>query len=84
MGLGFEKLIDIFNPEKLILGGPLSIVGKYLLPAIKETATNHSISNIKPNVEILLSSFETDAILIGAISIVVDDILSKPTHVERR
>jgi glucokinase-like ROK family protein len=84
MGLGFANLIDIFNPEKLILGGPLSTVGKYLLPAIKETATNHSISNINPKVEILLSSFETDAILIGAISIVVDDILSKPTHVERR
>ena len=84
MGLGFEKLIDIFNPEKLILGGPLSIVGEYLLPAIKETVTNHSISTINPKVEILLSSFATDAILIGAISIVVDDILSKPTHVERR
>ena len=59
MGLGFEKLIDLFNPEKLILGGPLSIVGNIFLPAIKETATNHSISNIKPKVEILLSSFET-------------------------
>jgi glucokinase-like ROK family protein len=84
MGLGFAKLIDIFNPEKLILGGPLSIVGKYLLPAIKEAATEHSISNISPKVEILLSRFETDAVLIGAISIVVDDILSKPTYVERR
>jgi glucokinase-like ROK family protein len=84
MGFGFSKLIDIFNPEKLILGGPLSMVGKYLMPVIKETATNHSVSNINPNVEIQLSSFETDAILIGAISIVVDDLLSKPTHVERR
>lgn len=84
MGLGFAKLIDIFNPEKLILGGPLSMVGKYLLPAIKETATKHSVSNINPKVEILLSSFETDAILMGATSIVVDDILSKPTHVDRK
>ena len=84
MGLGFANLIDIFNPEKLILGGPLSIVGKYLLPAIKDTATNHSIPNTNPKVGILLSSFETDAILIGAISLVVDDILSKPTLVERR
>jgi glucokinase-like ROK family protein len=84
MGLGFAKLIDIFNPEKLILGGPLSMVGEYLLPAIKEAATKHSVSNITPKVEILLSSFETDAILIGAISIVVDDLLSRPTHVERR
>jgi glucokinase len=84
LGLGFAGLIDTFNPEKIILGGPLSIVGKYLLPAILETATSYSLSDPSPNAEILLSSFETDAVLLGAISIVVDDILSNPTHVERR
>src|SRR3990172_2926010 len=84
LGLGFAGLIDTFNPEKIILGGPLSIVGKYLLPAIIETAISHSLSDTSPNAEILLSSFETDAVLLGAISIVVDDILSNPTHVERR
>jgi predicted NBD/HSP70 family sugar kinase len=84
LGLGFAGLIDIFNPEKIILGGTLSTVGKYLLPSIKDTATKHSLSDSSPKVDILLSNFETDAILIGAISIVVDDILSNPTHVERR
>jgi predicted NBD/HSP70 family sugar kinase len=84
LGLGFAGLIDIFNPERIILGGPLSIVGKYLLPTIKETATNKSLTNADPDTEILLSSFSTDAVLIGAISIIVDDILSNPTLVERR
>jgi predicted NBD/HSP70 family sugar kinase len=84
LGLGFASLIDIFNPEKIILGGPLSIVGKYLLPSIKATATEHSLSDVNPKVDIHISSFESDAILIGAISIVVDDILSTPTLVERR
>lgn len=84
LGLGFAGLIDIFNPEKIILGGPLSIVGNYLLPAIIETASSHSFTVTNPNAEILLSSFKTDAVLIGAISIVVDDVLSTPTHVERR
>jgi glucokinase-like ROK family protein len=84
LGLGFASLIDIFNPEKIVLGGTLSSVGKYLLPSIKETATEHSFSDISQKADILLSSFETDAILIGAISIVVDDILSNPTIVERR
>ena len=84
LGLGFASLIDIFNPEKIILGGSLSKVGKYLLPSIKDTATKHSLSDISPKADILLSDFETDAILIGAISIVVDDILSNPTNVERR
>jgi glucokinase-like ROK family protein len=84
LGLGFASLIDIFNPEKIILGGSLSAVGKYLLPSIKETSTKHSLLDSNPKVDILLSNFETDAILIGAISIVVDDILSNPTTVERR
>jgi len=80
MGLGFANLINIFNPEKIILGGPLSIVGDYLLPSIKDTAVKHSLPEISPKVEILLSSFKTDASLIGAISIVANDILSNPTH----
>lgn len=84
LGLGFAGLIDIFNPEKIILGGPLSTVGNYLLPAIIETAGSHSFTVTDPNAEILLSRFETDAVLIGAISIVVDDVLSNPTHVKRR
>lgn len=84
LGHGFASLFDIFNPEKIILGGPLSIFGEYLLPAIMETAPSHSLSDTGPCVEVLLSSFGTDAILLGAISVVVDDILSNPTHLERR
>jgi len=84
LGLGFASLIDVFNPEKIVLGGSLSILGKYLLPSIKETATKQSLSDVSPKAEILLSCFETDAILKGAISIVVDDILSNPTLIERR
>ena len=84
MGLGFASLINIFNPEKIILGGPLSIIGSYLLPSIRATVVKHSLPEISPKVEILLSSFEANASLIGAISIVVDDILSNPTHAKRR
>lgn len=84
MGQGFASLINILNPEKIILGGPLSVVGKYLLPATIETAKKHSLPEIHQNVVIMLSSFEEDASLMGAISIVVNDILQTPTQVERR
>jgi len=84
MGLGFATLINILNPEKIILGGPLSTVGNYLLPSVIENATKHALPEMRPIVEILLSSFEGDASLIGAISIVADDILENPTNIERR
>jgi len=84
MGQGFAGLINIFNPEKIILGGPLSIAGEYLLPAIKESISSHCLPEIGNQVEVLLSPFGPDASLLGAIAIVVDDVLSKPFNVERR
>lgn len=78
MGQGFATLINFFNPEKIILGGPLSLAGNYLLPAIQDTVTRHSLPQVNRKMEIVLSHFGTDASLIGAIAIVVDDILSHP------
>jgi glucokinase-like ROK family protein len=83
MGKGFAGLINIFNPEKIILGGPLNIMGEYLLPAIKETISHHSfLPKINQQAEVQLSSFGSDASLIGAIAIVVDNVLSKPMSYE--
>ena len=84
MGQGFASLINIFNPEKIILGGPLSLAGDYLLPSIQRTVVQHSLPEIGQQSEVFLSSFGPDASLIGAVAIVVDDILSNPAHVERR
>jgi len=84
MGQGFAGLVNIFNPEKVILGGPLSVAGKYLLPAIQETVTRHSLPEIVQHAQVLLSDFGSDASLIGAIAIVVDDVLAKPLCIERR
>ena len=85
IGKGFSGLINIFNPEKIILGGPLSILGEYLLPTIKDTIAHHSfLPEISQQAEVQLSSFGSDASLIGAIAIVVDDVLSKPMNLERR
>ncbi|MFN8382825.1 MAG: ROK family transcriptional regulator [Anaerolineales bacterium] len=79
MGQGFAGLINIFNPDKIVLGGPLSVAGEYLLPSIKETMKRHSMPEIDQQVEVLLSPFGPDASLIGAIAIVADDILSLPS-----
>jgi glucokinase-like ROK family protein len=84
MGQGFAGLVNIFNPEKIILGGPLSVAGDYLLPSVKQTVQKHSLPEIVRQVEIGLSTFGPDASLIGAAAIVVDDVLANPTLVERR
>lgn len=84
MGMGIANLVNIFNPQKIVLGGPLIVAGDYLLPAIRESIVMHSLPEIHKQVEVVLSAFGPDASVIGAISMVVDDILSNPSCVERR
>jgi glucokinase-like ROK family protein len=83
IGNGFAGLVNIFNPEKIILGGPVSIAGEYLLPAIRQTVNERSMAENVMQTEIGLSAFGPDASLIGAASIVINDILSNPSSVEK-
>ncbi|MDL1917698.1 ROK family transcriptional regulator [Chloroflexi bacterium CFX5] len=83
MGQGIAGLINIFNPEQVILGGPLSVAGRYLLPAIKETVASHAMPEINRQADIKVSAFGPDSSLIGAAAIVVNDLLAHPSRVER-
>ena len=83
LGVGIANLVNTFNPEKVILGGPLSTVGNYLLPAIEEKVEKYAFPEIRQHVTIHTSKFGKDASVIGAIALVVNDILSNPTHVQK-
>jgi hypothetical protein len=79
-----KSTVSSLVPEKIILGGPSSVAGDYLLPSIRKTVSKHSLPEIDQQVDIGLSVFGPDASLIGAVAIVVDDVLQNPNHVERR
>jgi len=83
LGVGIANLVNTFNPDKVVLGGPLSAVGNYLLSSIQASVAKHSFPELSQYVEILASKFGKDASVIGAIALVVNDILSNPTHVEK-
>lgn len=83
LGLGIANLVNTFNPELVVLGGPLSEAGEYLLPPIEEAIQNTVLPEIAEQVEIVLSPFGGDASVVGAVALAVDAILSKPSSVER-
>ena len=84
MGIGLAGLVNIFNPEKIIIGGPVSITGEYLLPSIQQGMNKCAMAEIAVQTEVSLSEFGPDASLLGAVAIVVDDIFANPSHIERR
>jgi len=83
LGNGIAGLVNIFNPEMIILGGPISIAGDFLLPSIKQSVNKRAMHEIVIQTEINISAFGTDASVIGAVAVVVDDILTNPIHIEK-
>jgi glucokinase-like ROK family protein len=83
MGLGVANLISIFNPELVVIGGPLSTAGKYLLPAIRTVVEKTVLHEVQEQAEIVISAFGPDASLVGAAALVVEAILSSPSSVQR-
>jgi glucokinase-like ROK family protein len=83
LGLGIASLISIFDPELVVLGGPLSMAGTYLVPPINEAVEKAVLPEIREHVEILLSAFGADASVMGAAALVSEAILSNPSSVER-
>lgn len=84
MALGVATLVSTLNPKQIVLGGPLSTVGDYLIPEMNKTLKERVLPEITPSVEILLSNFKDEAGLTGPISIVVDNILKQPSQIQRR
>ncbi len=83
IGSGMASLVNIFNPEKIVLGGPVSAAGEYLMPGIREGVRLHALSEVAGQTDICVSAFGPDASLIGAAAVVIDDILGKPTEVAK-
>jgi glucokinase-like ROK family protein len=83
MGSGFAGLANILNPQKIVLGGPVSIAGDYLMPSIREGVTTQAMSGIAEQTQISISTFGTDASLIGAAAVVIDDVLKNPAQVAK-
>lgn len=83
MGSGIASLVNVLNPEKIILGGSVSVAGDYLMPSILSSVDKQAMHEIVVQTEIKLSAFGADASLIGAAAVVVNDILTNPSHAEK-
>ena len=63
---GIAGLINIFNPELVVLGGPLSETGEYLLLPIKSAVKKYSLNMVSRDTQIKLSKLGNTAGVLGA------------------
>ncbi len=75
MGRYLSMLINIFNPELVVLGGALAETGMYLLLPIRTNIHKYSLSLVSLDMELKTSTLGSRAGVIGACYILRDKLL---------
>ena len=77
LGAGIGTVINLFNPERVILGGWAGLLlGARLLPEIRESARRHSLRNLFAATSIELSELGSDAVARGAATLPMETFLN--------
>jgi glucokinase len=72
LGIGISNLINLFNPEAVIIGGGLSQAGKLLFPKMKEIIKVRAMKGLKENVKIIAVKEQSMIAALGAAKIARD------------
>lgn len=70
LGIGVANLINIFNPDLIILGGQIRPCDRKLVDVVKRTAIARSLTEVGSAVTITVSEYGRDAGLVGASALV--------------
>jgi predicted NBD/HSP70 family sugar kinase/biotin operon repressor len=77
LGAGIAGLINLFGPERVILGGWAGLLlGERLLPDIREAARRHSLTHRFARTSIELGQLGPDAVALGAATLPLERFLS--------
>ncbi|MER5874011.1 ROK family transcriptional regulator [Streptomyces sp. NPDC002044] len=67
LGAGLSDLINLFRPERILIGGWAGLMlGPHILPAVREHATRYSLRHPAGRVAISMGSLGPDAVTVGA------------------
>jgi predicted NBD/HSP70 family sugar kinase len=77
LGVSIGNLINLCNPERIILGGWAGLLlGERILPAIREAAREHSLRYPFAQTSIELGRLGPDAVALGAATLPIEALLS--------
>lgn len=71
LGRGIAGFINIFSPQRIVIGGGLAEAGSFYLEEIRKVVKEHVIADCALNTEIVAAALGNKAGLIGAASLVL-------------
>jgi len=75
LGKGISSLVQVLNPEIIILGGPLSRAGSYLTTSIEQALQQYTFAIIREQMELTISELGDNASLLGNVINVMESLI---------
>lgn len=69
LGIGIASLVNVFNPEVVVIGGGVSMAGNFLLEPVRRIAFENIMPPLRDGLEIVLTKFGNTSGMLGAASL---------------
>ncbi len=76
LGLGIVNLVNLFDPHAIVIGGGVAQAESLLFSTIRTVVEERSLSRHSREIEIHPATFGAKASVMGAVSLVLDQVLS--------
>jgi glucokinase-like ROK family protein len=78
LGIGIANLVNLFDVDVIVLGGALCNASPFILKDIERVVRTNTLVADRKELKIIPSAHGSDACVMGAIALVLDDILCEP------
>jgi len=78
LGIGIASLVNVLNPELVVLGGLLSLAGEFLVPVIENELDQRALKWNREAMKLVVAKHGSDACVMGGVAVVYQAILAQP------
>ncbi len=81
LGKGLSILIQLFNPELIILGGKMAEAKQYITIPVQQSINTYCMTQIREKVQIVLSDLAQDASILGSACSVFENVMENQIQI---
>ncbi len=78
LGKGLSGLLQLFNPERVILSGKVCEARQYIVTPIQQSLNTYCIPKMMEKTEVVVSELGSDRGILGAVSMAMEHVFDKP------